>query len=202
MKKIRVIPVLLLMSSFAFADLMDSYDHDDIPVKKKEEPRKEKKVPKKVENPKESPKKNTKGTTEPLSKKNKEKRAPVHFQGQGLTGLKKEGMVELHKSVIVTQEDFRLEADEAKIFLQGDTSDVREVIAEGHVKITKTDETTGKLVKANGDMAEFDNATQLVTLSGNAKVVKGDDVITGNLIYYNLQTGWIKVEKVKGVVNP
>jgi lipopolysaccharide export system protein LptA len=120
----------------------------------------------------------------------------------GLTGLKNEGMVELLKDVIVTQEDFRLESNEAKIFLEDKTNEVKSVFAEGRVRITKKDEASGKLVKANGDQAEFDNVTQLITLRGNARVVKGGDILTGNLIFYNLKTGWIKFEKVKGVVNP
>ena len=192
---------------------MDSYDEkEEVPKKKKiETPKEEKKDP----GTHEHDKKQKTPTKDPLNKHSKsksegqtntktgeKKRAPVHFQGLGLTGLKKEGMVELHQNVVVTQEDFKLESDQAKIFLDADSNEVKEVFAEGHVKITKKDEATGKLVKANGETAEFDNATQLITLSGNAKVVKGEDVITGNLIYYNLKTGWIKVEKVKGVVNP
>lgn len=220
MKRSRVIVSFFLYfaSSVMLADLMDSYENEvELPKKKKEDHHKEEKNREANDHDKKhpadktkhttskaSPSKHTKEKSDPKnqSKTGEKKRAPVHFQGLGLTGLKKEGMVELHQKVIVTQEDFKLESDEAKIFLENETNEVKEVLAEGHVKITKIDEATGKLVKANGETAEFDNMTQLITLRGNAKVEKGEDVITGNLIYYNLKTGWIKVEKVKGVVNP
>lgn len=145
-----------------------------------------------------------KNDIKPQKKKNeKGKNHPVHFQGMSLTGLKSEGIIELHKNVKVTQNDFVLESQEAKIFLlKGDSDEVKRVEAEGNVKMAKTDEKTGKLVRANGDSAEFDNLTQIVTLKGKAVVVKGEDVLSGNIIFYNLKTGWIKVEKVKGVVNP
>jgi lipopolysaccharide transport protein LptA len=148
------------------------------------------------------PIKNKTDTGEKKKTGESKKKSPVHFQGLSLTGLKSEGVVELHKQVVVTQDDFRLESEEAKIYLEPPSNDVKKVVATGHVKITKKDENTGNPVHANSDVADFDNLTQMITLKGNARILKEGDLLTGDLIYYNLKTGWIKVERVKGIVTP
>ncbi len=202
MRKGRNYLIYLLLLSFAnaaFADLIDSYEVDSLPSitnKVHKTPKKNKAVTQEVPANKKNVGKNTSIHRDP------KQRGPVYFRGLGLTGLKGEGLVELHKNVIVTQDDFRLESDEAKIYLDEESNEVKRVLAEKEVKITKRDETSGKFIKAFGDSAEFDNRTQLITLRGKARVIKGEDVLTGTVIFYNLETGWIKVDKVKGVVNP
>ncbi len=215
----------LFTASMARADLMDNFEDEkkvNIPVQEKsffpKEPKDdhglehsdedtdirkdlsppEKTAPVKTEAPK--PKMTSSGSKKDA--KNDTKRLPVHFKSLGLTGVKGQGVLELHKDVVVTQGDLNLESDQGKVFLDKETNEVKKVFAEGKVKILKKDEASGKLIRANGDTAEFDNEQQLITLRGDAKILKGDDLITGNLIFYNLKTGWIKVEKVKGVVNP
>lgn len=189
----------------SFADLVDSYDsRSEGKTKEKVKPLNHSKENKFLEtkDKDQNASKNQKEKNKKKKDKNTKDRAPVHFAGLGLTGLKSEGLVELHKNVVVTQEDFRLESEEAKIYLDDSSNEVKKVLAEGKVKITKKDETTGKIVRADSQEAEFDNLTQIITLKGNARIVKGEDILAGNLIFYNLKTGWIKVEKVKGVVNP
>lgn len=213
--KIILFLFFVLFAHGAFADLLDGDDEKGMQIQIREkshlpannpdraDPPIERKKNKAVKTKKDdSVDLNSKKEKQTKSNKSPKSKAPVHFTGMGLTALKSKGVVELHKEVVVTQEDFRLESDEAKIFLEQNSDEVKKVSAEGRVRVRKTDEVSGKLVKANGDLAEFDNLSQEITLKGNAKIVKGEDLLTGNVIHYNLKTGWIKVEKVKGVVTP
>lgn len=206
--------VLVTLNQSLFADLLDSYHTGPTPtesplktkgqVQKKDAVHQSDRKTSKSHETKQEPKSRSRKSDSRQTHKPKgdKKKAPVRFEGLGGTGLKSEGLIELHKNVVVTQEDLRLEADEAKIFMEPDSDEVKNVFAEGNVKISKLDEASGKLVKAFGKAADFDNQTQLITLRGNARVEKGEDILTGNIIYYNVKTGWVKVEKVKGVVNP
>lgn len=227
MKKNRELVVLLisliaLFSRTVFADLADSYEESSKAneIKKEKETFNQKKQetqdledktvkaptaksaypeqaqPKKIEK---------KGHTEKKKKNEKKdeaKHEPINFQSDNLTGVRHDGVVELIENVVVTQADLRLEANKAKIFFEEKSKEVKNLFAFGNVKITKKDEVSGKPIKAFGDTAEFDNEKQIMTLRGDAKLYKGDDVINGNVIFYNLKTGWIKAEQVKGVVNP
>lgn len=131
-----------------------------------------------------------------------DKKLPVEFEGEGLSGIRKAGTVELHKDVRVVQGDLTLQSENAKIFFDEVSNEVKQVVATGKVTMTKIDVETGKLIKASSEIAEFDAEKGIITLKGGAKLLKGEDLIVGNVIHYNLKTGWIKAEKVKGVVKP
>lgn len=127
---------------------------------------------------------------------------PVQFEGEGFSGFRKQGTVELLKNVKITQGDFGLEADRAKVFFDTSTDEVKTVIASGHVRVRKKDPKSGELIMADSDVAEFAAKDQIVTLKGHAKLVRGKDVIKGAVIQYDMKTGWIKADKVQGVVQP
>lgn len=127
---------------------------------------------------------------------------PIHFESNGLRALKEKGTAELLENVVVTQGTLRLEADKAKIFYDDDIKDVVRVIAEGNVKIFKIDEESGEKIKAYGDRVEFDNKARTVVLDGNARLWRGADLVRGKKISYELDTGWVKADRVAGEVHP
>jgi lipopolysaccharide transport protein LptA len=187
------------------ADLLDVYDDTKKPEKTEGEAG-QSQPPTKTENKKSEP---VEKDSNKKKKKNRaksqtadSKKQPIHFQGLGLSGIRDKGFIELHKNVVVVQGDFRLESENAKIFFEEKSDQVKRVFAEGNVRIHKIDAETGKVINSTSKTAEFEADEQVVTLKGDAKLLKGDDVITGDYILYNLKTGWIKAEKVKGVVNP
>lgn len=127
---------------------------------------------------------------------------PVQFESKGLQALKEKGTAELIDDVVVTQGTMRMEADKAKIYYDDNVKDVVRVVAEGNVKIFKIDEETGEKIKAFGDRVEFDNKLRTVVLDGNPRLWRGADLVRGKKIIYELDTGWIRADRVAGEVHP
>jgi lipopolysaccharide transport protein LptA len=127
---------------------------------------------------------------------------PVTFESEGLRGTRKDGILELKKDVVVAQGDFRMDADQAEVIFDQETEEVDHVVASGNVKIFKTDPRTGEKVKANGDKVTFYARKQTVTILGNARFSRGNDIVRGKTITYDLKSGWLNAEKVDGVVQP
>jgi lipopolysaccharide transport protein LptA len=146
-----------------------------------------------------APKGNKAGADGPAADDSKQ---PVHFESKGLRALKEKGTAELIQDVVVTQGTLRLEADQAKIYYDDDVKDVVRVVAEGNIKIFKVDEESGEKIKAFGDRVEFDNKARTVVLEGNARLWRGADLVRGKKITYELDSGWIKADRVAGEVHP
>ena len=124
---------------------------------------------------------------------------PVHFQSIGLNGLREKGMVELLQEVVVTQGEMRLESEHAQVIFDEASHEVRKVIADGKVRISGVDENSGDKFKAFGDKAVFLNSERTVVLEGNAKLQRGEDsVIRSRKITYEMNTGWIRADRVAG----
>lgn len=137
-------------------------------------------------------------------KKNQAKsKEPVHFESKGLKGLREKGLVELVDNVVVTQGDLRLEADKAQVFFDEAAHDVVKVIAEGNVKIFNIDENTGEKLKAFSNQVVFLNKERRVIMEGNARLWRGEEsVIRGKKITYEMDTGWIRADRVAGELSP
>lgn len=127
---------------------------------------------------------------------------PVNFEGDELSGVRHLGTVELHSNVRVRQADLYMQSDQAKVFFDQQTDDVKKVEANGHVRMSKKDPKTGEMIRAQSEKVVFDALIQKITLIGKATLYRGKDVIKGEVIYYDLKTGWLKASKVKGVVQP
>jgi lipopolysaccharide transport protein LptA len=139
-----------------------------------------------------------KKTEEPIT----DKKLPVHFTGEGLSGSREKGFAEIHKNVVVTQGDLRLASEKAEVYYDEITNDIVKIIVKGNVKMLRNSKEAGETVRANSDRAEFDAQAQKVLLQGNAELFRGQDVMRGQSISYDLKTGWIDASKVKGVVKP
>ncbi len=148
--------------------------------------------------PKSSPKGVKPATSEPQEK------LPVHFTSLGFKGLREKGLVELVQEVVVTQGEFKLEAENAKLYFSEHSRDVQKVLAIGQpVKITNIDPNTGERIEAFGNQVLFNNEDRVVLLEGNAKIKKGQNsTIKGKKITYELDSGWIKADRVAGEVSP
>ena len=128
-------------------------------------------------------------------------KSPVHFESNGLKGLREKGMVELVQQVIVTQEDMKLESDLAQVFFDETSHEVVKVLAQGRVRINGIDQNSGEKFRALADKAVFLNSERTIVLDGNAKLWRGDDsVIRSRKITYEMGTGWIRADRVAGEV--
>ncbi|MBC7531627.1 MAG: lipopolysaccharide transport periplasmic protein LptA [Oligoflexus sp.] len=143
--------------------------------------------------------------------KSKEQRqkAPVHLQSDGTTTYSKDrSTVVLDKNVVITQDDMRLESDEAKITLipkaSKGTSEggVKSALLTGKVAISRYSDDPSERMNAKSDKALFDNQAQTVSLEGNARLWREGNLIKGDRILYEMTTGMIKVDKAQGVVQP
>ncbi len=130
------------------------------------------------------------------------KRAPVQFESKSLQAMKDQSRVILKEDVLITQGDFRLQADEATIYFDQKTREAMKVIASGRVKALKSDVELKQRVKAECNEAVFYNQERKMILRGNAKLWRGEDLVRGKQITYELDTGWIKADRVEGVVQP
>ena len=142
-------------------------------------------------------------TTKPARPRSKNsKLGVVKFWSKSLSGFRDQGSLALEEDVVVTQDDIRLEADKATIFFEKGSNDVREVHAVGAVKFLRTDPETGQPIRAEGKEAVFNNAKRIVTMKGEPVLHRGDDTVRGKVIYYDLTNGWVKADRVEGVVQP
>lgn len=149
-----------------------------------------------------APKGQEKDKSKPKGPRRKAARAPIQFESKALQAMKDQNKVMLKEDVIVTQGDFRLEADEATIYFDPGTREANKVIAVGRVKAFKSDPELKQRVKAECNEAVFHNQERKMVLRGNAKLWRGDDLVRGKQITYELDTGWIKADRVEGVVQP
>ena len=126
----------------------------------------------------------------------------VKFWSKSLSGFGEKDTLILEEDVVVTQDDIRLEADKATIYFEQGGKDVKEVHAVGAVKFSRVDPETGQPIRAEGKEAIFNNAKRNVVMKGDPVLKRGDDVVRGKVIHYDLTNGWVKADRVEGVVQP
>lgn len=127
---------------------------------------------------------------------------PVHVRSQGMRATRDGGTAELEKDVVITQGQLQLESDYAKVYFHIDTNEVEKVHAQNNVKVTKESELPEDRIVAKGNEALFLNDERKVILKGNARLWRGGDLIKGTQITYDMETGWITVDRVEGVMQP
>ena len=127
---------------------------------------------------------------------------PINFSSQGALATKDPGVIELKKDVVVTQGDTRLEAEYVKSFMEQSTNEPIKIVASGNVRIFKDDVEPAKKMRATSNEAVFYNRERRIFLRGNPKLWRGNDLIRGKEITYELDTGWVKVDRVEGVIIP
>ncbi len=127
---------------------------------------------------------------------------PVTFESKSLKGTRSEGTIFLQDDVVVTQGDMRMESTQATIYFHPTSNEVKQINASGKVKFFKKNHETGQIIKADAREAVFYNADQKVLLRGEPKIWRGDDLMTGKQISYDLKSGWIKADRVEGIVQP
>jgi lipopolysaccharide export system protein LptA len=135
-----------------------------------------------------------------LSKNSKD---PIAIEADALEVFDKEQRAIYTGNVVVTQGETVMKAQKMVIFYDkpadgstaqatagtpdGDTS-VRRVEADGNVVILDKEQV------ATGDHGVYENATDIMTLTGNVALSKGQNVTKGQKLVYNLGTGVANVD--------
>ena len=200
-----------LIAPFAYGDLIDdiedlepksgvgSTEAEDAPTPKAPvsgaQPKKEVKTsPTKIVAP--SPKKSNKEAA----------KAPIKIKSEGKSSYSRNGgLIVLRENVVITQDELRLQADKASVFVDNKAAkgeSVRKVEITGQVKVSRFDKDPAERVTAHGNKAIFINKKQTVKLIGNARLFKGGHLIKGKEIVYDIQSGMITVDEAQGVVQP
>ena len=124
---------------------------------------------------------------------------PVHIQAAELQADYDAGWAEFRGSVRATRDNMVITSDTLRIYFDrkprsaASTSDVQgsitKIVARSNVKITFED------AVATTEVATYDTRTQMLVLSGErARLVQGDNSITGSTIVLHRQDGQVQVE--------
>ena len=70
----------------------------------------------------------------------------------------------------------------------GGNQQIKRIEAKGNVKVTQKDQV------ATGDNGVYDTAANKVTLTGNVAITQGPNVVQGDLLWVDLETGYSRVE--------
>ena len=124
----------------------------------------------------------------------------VSFGGNHLIARNQEGYVDLKDRVWVKQGELYVKATTARIYFDAGTKQVATAFAQGDVEIERRNDKGQLTLQATSREATLDVRRQMILLKGEAKLKKGVEEIIGELIQYNLKTGWINVKRVRGVL--
>ncbi len=124
---------------------------------------------------------------------------PIQIVADQLISYNDDKYAEFIGNVKVTQGEFTITSDKLRIYYQGELLDsekkggdeglLKKIIATGNVKITS------EQYNAEAEKAEYDTATTTVILSGeNAKIISGQNSISGSKITLNQKSGQVRVE--------
>lgn len=125
---------------------------------------------------------------------------PIDWSASTLKVSNSDGTIELTSDVVVIQGGLKLNSNKAFIYFLP-TREVDRIELLGDVKVVKVaDAASDTRMSAQSDKAFFNNRSQTVVLQGRASLNRIQDEVRGEIITYELNTGWITVKKVEGVV--
>ncbi|MEA2085261.1 MAG: lipopolysaccharide transport periplasmic protein LptA [Thermodesulfobacteriota bacterium] len=138
---------------------------------------------------------------------------PIHIEADRMESNSSKNIVEFTGNVEAKQGDLVINADKMTVYYQksnakkksssANSQKIKKIIADSNVTIAR-----GEL-SAAGDRAEFSASNNKVTLIGNTRVWQDNNLVTGNMIEIDLDTGTSiversknKGERVKGIFYP
>ena len=138
---------------------------------------------------------------------------PIHIEADRMESNSSKNIVEFTGNVETKQGDLIINADKMTVYYQksdakkkfssGNSQKIEKIVAAGNVRIAR-----GEL-SAAGDSAEFSASKNKVKLIGHTRVWQDNNLVTGNMIEIDLDTGTSVVERsknkgerVKGIFYP
>ncbi len=138
---------------------------------------------------------------------------PIHIEADRMESNSSKNIVVFTGNVETKQGDLIINADKMTVYYQklvakkkfssGNSQKIEKIVATDNVRIAR-----GEL-SAAGDSAEFSASKNKVKLIGNSRVWQNNNLVTGNMIEIDLDTGTSIVERsknrgerVKGIFYP
>ena len=201
--KIIILCFLYLIADRAFCDLTDDIEFDDMFFKEIKTVKKNKPTASKPPSLKKDLKKQMNRAKK--SRSNKKSDCKIYFKGDQFRGSRESSLIELKGNVIVTRCGLEVKSDQARIYLLGESKEVKSIEALGNVRLKNYDQNTNENVSASGNELVYNRDKNLISLIGTkvskAILKKGKDRFYGPTIKYDIDSGWIKAKKVEGVVH-
>ena len=124
--------------------------------------------------------------------------APVEVSADNLAVNQADGSAVFTGNVVIGQGDMRLAAERVKvIYGEGGQDRIRALQAEGSVTLVSGDDA------AESASADYDVDSGIVVLSGDVVLTQGRNVLTGNRVRVDLNTGTAQAEgRVRSVLQP
>lgn len=141
----------------------------------------------------------------PKMQTDKSRRSPVHIKSDGqLTYARNNGVIHMTQNVVITQDELRFQADEARVWVNeaDPENNVEKVECIGNVRVSKFSSDPAEKITARGERAFFYNESRKIILQGDARLWRGGHLIKGTNITYTLDDGMITVDRAEGVVQP
>ncbi len=143
-------------------------------------------------------------TPQPAAKVGLHQERKLTFSSDLLVGSRKQGMAELQGNVKIHHGELYLQAKKAQIFFDATSKELSRVVASGEVVLEKKALEGGaaEAVYASGGKVEYDRGKNVIFLSQNAMLRQGADVVRGDMIKYQVDTGIVQAQQVQGNLNP
>ncbi len=123
-------------------------------------------------------------------------REPLEIDADSLEARGDDGLVVFRGNVVARQGDLTLQADRVVVTVDAETREIREVKADGEVRIRRGD------VVATGREAAYDAVRGVVVLSGDPKVWRGRDLVAGDRITLYLAENRSEVTGARAILHP
>jgi lipopolysaccharide export system protein LptA len=121
---------------------------------------------------------------------------PINIKSDTLALDYRDKTVQFSGHVRAMQANGELTSDTLKVLYGADFHDIKQMIADGNVRISQGARW------ATGDHAVLNDAEHTVVLTGNPVVHDGNDQITGSRITVHLDTGKSVVEQARALIFP
>lgn len=124
--------------------------------------------------------------------------APVEVAADNLSVNQADGSAVFTGNVVIGQGEMRLSADSVTvIYAEGGQSRIRSLDAKGNVTLVSGPDA------AEAQAATYDVESGNVTLTGDVVLTQGGNVLTGDRMLVNLQSGTAQVQgRVRSVLQP
>ncbi|MEM8726899.1 MAG: LptA/OstA family protein [Pseudomonadota bacterium] len=116
-------------------------------------------------------------------------RAPVEFDAGRIELQDRENRVALSGRVIVRQAGLTVRSDRMLVnYTDSGSLDIQRITATGGVTVSRGNES------ASGDVAIYDFGRRIITMSGNVRLQRGADRLSGGRLVIDLRTGLSSVD--------
>ena len=122
---------------------------------------------------------------------------PIEITADGLEVLQEDQVAVFKGNVVALQGAVKLRSDVMTVYYQesgGEASQISKILVDGHVFLTTPTET------AQGAKGRYDVAKGLLNLTGKVLLTRGQNVIRGDALVYDLNTGKSKVTSAGATV--